>query len=145
MFITVSEASQKWGVARTTIYRKIKNGKLFQTDGKIDHTEMVRCFGEPSLGRQQSSLQDDVLQKRADTLQKRVEELERSVAAALQEKTLLLREKEAIVQEKEWLRTQVDKAQETIKLLEYRGHQASAHDKPKKGLFGRLIGAVLDE
>ncbi|PTQ86175.1 plasmid replication DNA-binding protein [Agitococcus lubricus] len=138
MLISISEASKRWGVARTTIYRNIKNGKLSQTSGKVDHAEMVRCFGEPSLEKKQSSLQDTVLQKQADTLQQRVEELERSVAAALQEKALLL-------QEKEWLRTQVDKAQETIKLLEYRGHQAPTNEKPKKGLFGRLIGAVLDE
>lgn len=145
MLITVSEASQKWRVARTTIYRKIKNGKLSQTSGKIDHTEMIRCFGEPSFEKKQLSLQDDVLQQQTDTLQRRVEELEQSVAAALQEKILLLREKEAIVQEKEWLRAQVDKAQETIKLLEYRSHQTPSNDKPKKGLLGRLIGAVLDE
>ncbi len=138
MLISISEASKRWGVARTTIYRNIKNGKLSPTSGKIDHTEMVRCFGEPSLRKKQSSLQDDVLQQRADTLQKRVDTLERDIAVAFQEKTLLL-------QEKEWLRAQVDKAHEVIKLLEYRGHQAPPDDKPKKSLFGRLIGAVLDE
>jgi hypothetical protein len=56
-----------------------------------------------------------------------------------------LREKELLLQEKEWLRGQVDKAQETIKLLEYRGQHGSTNERPKKGLFGRLMGAVLDE
>ena len=138
MLISISEASKKWGVARTTIYRNIKSGKLSQVLGKIDHAEMVRCFGEPSFGAKQPSLQDDVLQQRTDTLQKRVEELERSIAATLQEKALLL-------QEKEWLMAQVDKAHEVIKLLEHRSQQVPSNDKPKKSLFGRLIGAVLDE
>ncbi len=138
MILTIAEASRRWGVARTTIYRKMKNGSLSATNGKVDHVEMVRCFGEPSLERAPEELQLEVLRSRTDTLQGQVAELERQIAATLREKELLL-------QEKEWLRSQVDKAQETIKLLEYRGQHGSTNEKPKKGLFGRLIGAVLDE
>lgn len=141
MLITVSDASKKWGVARTTIYRKIKNGKLSQSNGRIDHAEMIRVFGEPSTDNNASSEDITLLQQRAESLQRRVEELERSIHATQQEKAVL-------VQEKEWLRNQVDKAQETIKLLEHQGHnqvQATKRQQPKKGLFGRLIGAVLDD
>ena len=35
----------------------------------------------------------------------------------------------------DWLKGQVEKAQETIKLLEYK-------KPPQKGLFGRLVGAI---
>lgn len=46
--LTVSAASKQWGVSRTTIYNKIKEGKLSQrSDKKIDSAEMLRCFGEP--------------------------------------------------------------------------------------------------
>ena len=110
MILTIVEASRRWGVARTTIYRKVKNGSLSTTNGKVDHVEMVRCFGEPSLKNAPESLQLEVLQSRADTLQGQVAELERQVAATVREKELLL-------QEKEWLRGQVDKAQETIAML----------------------------
>ena len=145
MLLTIAEASRRWGVARTTLYRKIKNGSLSATNGKVDHAEMVRCFGEPSFEKAPESLQLEVLQNRAATLQQQVAELERIVAATHREKESLLQEREKIVQEKEWLRSQVDKAQETIKLLEYRGQHGSTNERPKKGLFGRLIGAVLDE
>jgi predicted nuclease with TOPRIM domain len=116
----------------------MKNGSLSTTNGKVDHVEMVRCFGEPSLKNAPEPLQLEVMQSRADALQVQVAELERQMAATLREKELLL-------QEKEWLRGQVDKAQETIKLLEYRGQHGSTNERPKKGLFGRLMGAVLDE
>lgn len=38
----------------------------------------------------------------------------------------------------EWLKGQVETAQETIKLLEHK-------QSPKKGLFGRLLGAINQE
>lgn len=45
--LTVTKASKQWGVSRTTIYTKIKNGGLSQrADKKIDSAEMLRCFGE---------------------------------------------------------------------------------------------------
>ena len=148
MLLTIAEASRRWGVARTTIYRKIKNGSLSATNGKVDHVEMVRCFGEPSLEKAPEALQLEVLRKRADMLQGQVDLLERFL---VQEKEAFERDKAVILEEKEWLRAQVDKAQETIKLLEhYRDMSTStpittSAAKPKKGLFGRLIGAVLDE
>lgn len=151
MLLTIAEASRRWGVARTTIYRKMKSGKLSATDGKVDHVEMVRCFGEPSLEKAPEEMQLEVLQNRAATLQQQVAELERIVAATHRENEALLQEREKITQEKEWLRGQVDKAQETIKLLEHYKHASTEQQQPvrfektKKGLLGRLIGAVLDE
>ncbi len=148
MLLTIAEASRRWGVARTTIYRKIKNGSLSATNGKVDHAEMVRCFGEPSLEKAPEAMQLEVLRKRADMLQGQVDLLERFLA---QEKEAFERDKAVILQEKEWLRGQVDKAQETIKLLEHYKDMSTSTPittptaKPKKGLFGRLMGAVLDE
>jgi len=43
----------------------------------------------------------------------------------------------------DWLKSQVEKAQETIQLLE---HKKAASPQPsKKGLFGRLIGAINND
>lgn len=47
--LTVSGASDTWGISRTTIYAKIKAGQLSQRpDKKIDTAEMLRVFGEPN-------------------------------------------------------------------------------------------------
>jgi hypothetical protein len=93
-------------------------------------------------------MQLEVLRKRADMLQGQVDLLERFLA---QEKEAFLRDKAVLSQEKEWLRVQVEKAQETIKLLEHykptvtEQQQSIRHERTKRGLLGRLIGAVLDE
>jgi hypothetical protein len=147
MLLSIAEASRRWGVARTTIYRKMKNGSLSATNGKVDHVEMVRCFGEPSLTKEPEEMQLEVLRKRADMLQGQVDLLERFLA---QEKEAFLRDKAVLTQEKEWLREQVEKAQETIKLLEHykptvAEQQPIRPERTKRGLLGRLIGAVLDE
>jgi len=48
MNMSVSEAAKKWGVSRTTIYKKIDDGELSRnSDKKIDTTEMLRVFGNP--------------------------------------------------------------------------------------------------
>ena len=49
MNISVTKAAQQWGVSRTTIYQKINDGELSRTaDKKIDVSEMLRVFGEPT-------------------------------------------------------------------------------------------------
>lgn len=48
MNITITQASKDFEVARSTIYKKAKNGDLSRNDdGTIDVAEMVRVFGEP--------------------------------------------------------------------------------------------------
>ena len=44
----------------------------------------------------------------------------------------------ACITVEEWLKGQVETAQQTIKLLEHK-------QSPKKGLFGRLLGAINQE
>ena len=49
MKISVTKAAKEWGVSRTTIYQKINDGELSRTaDKKIDASEMLRVFGEPT-------------------------------------------------------------------------------------------------
>lgn len=48
--LNISQASKKWGVARSTLRRAIQNGHLTATTGKnqwkyIDSSEMVRVYG----------------------------------------------------------------------------------------------------
>lgn len=64
----------------------------------------------------------------------------------LHAETAILKEKIAFLEaqlaqaekREEWLKGQVETAQETIKLLEHK-------QSPKKGLFGRLLGAINQE
>ena len=65
----------------------------------------------------------------------------------LHAKTAILKEKIAFLESQlaqaekreEWLKGQVETAQQTIKLLEHK------QQSPKKGLFGRLLGAINQE
>ena len=70
MWITIVQAAQKWGINRTTIYRKIKSGELSKTeDNKIDPAEMSRVFGNPkSQWNKCNNVSDNEKQHRA-TLQ----------------------------------------------------------------------------
>lgn len=55
MNISISQAAQDWGVSRTTIYQKIRDGDLSRgSDKKIDTSEMLRVFGEPAPTEQKS-------------------------------------------------------------------------------------------
>lgn len=49
MNISVTKAAKEWGVSRTTIYQKVNDGEISRTaDKKIDVSEMLRVFGEPT-------------------------------------------------------------------------------------------------
>lgn len=123
MQITVKEIQNQWGIARATIYKHIKNGKISRLEnGLVDVSEVIRVYGEPS-----KNTQVDIKETRIDD----------------QEKSLLL-DKVAFLEaqlsqaetREEWLKSQVEKAQETIKLLEYK----EAPTKSKQGLLRWLIG-----
>lgn len=52
--ISMSEASRRWAIGRTNLYRAVKKGRLnlsTRADGSrgIDTSELVRVFGEPSI------------------------------------------------------------------------------------------------
>lgn len=54
------DAAQKWGVSRATIQRAIRAGKLSLTPEKrIDPSEMLRVYGEPSRLANQQTRPDD--------------------------------------------------------------------------------------
>ena len=49
MNISVTKAAKEWGVSRTTIYQKVNDGEISRNaDKKIDVSEMLRVFGEPT-------------------------------------------------------------------------------------------------
>jgi len=139
--LSITEAAEKWGITRPTIYRHIKAGKLSRrADKKIDTAELLRVLGEPDVKPSVKAADAEALQLQVEQLRQQVEQLQQERAKA--------------EEREEWLRGQVEAAQQTIKLLE---HQRQAtpgttpppattqQTRPKRGLLGRLIGAVIDE
>lgn len=149
--LSITEAAEQWGITRPTIYRYIKSGKLSRrADKKIDTAELLRVLGEPAAKKRKGVTPEvDVNPsvKTDDTfaLQQQVEQLRQQVEQLKQERA-------KAEEREEWLKGQVEAAQQTIKLLE---HQRPApvltppatnqQARPKRGLLGRLIGAVIDE
>ena len=55
MQITIKELQTQWGVARSTVYKHIKQGLISRLDnGLIDVAEVVRVYGEPSQTTQRN-------------------------------------------------------------------------------------------
>jgi len=133
MAITIQEIQKQWGISRATVYKHIKAGKLSRLpNGQVDLAEVLRVYGEPSknTGRDKQAIGVD----KSDTQENRLL-LEKIASLELQ----LVKAEER----EEWLRGQVETAQETIQLLE---HKKTASPQPsKKGLFGRLIGAINND
>jgi predicted transcriptional regulator len=122
MAITIQEIQKQWGVSRATIYKHIKAGKLSRlADGLVDVSEVIRVYGEPKS--------DTPRDKPATSIDTQETKL-------LLEKIALLESQLSQAEKREvWLKGQVEKAQETIQLLEYK-------QPTKKGLFGRVIDVM---
>ena len=133
MAITIQEIQKQWGISRATVYKHIKAGKLSRLqNGQVDLAEDLRVYGEPSknTGRDKQAIGGD----NSDTHENRML-LEKIASLELQ----LVKAEER----EEWLRGQVETAQETIQLLEHK--KAATPQQNKKGLFGRLIGAINND
>jgi transcriptional regulator of acetoin/glycerol metabolism len=137
MRLSVTEAANLYHIARTTIYRKVKNGELSSgSDKKIDLSEMIRVFGEPVAKTQQSVQQDNATssvslhQEKETLLNERIRALEDALANA--------------ERDKEWLKSQVEQSQQIIKLLEHKQVKPPA-PTAKKGLFSRVVNAITNQ
>lgn len=138
--LKITEASKLYGMARSTIYRKIKDGELsIDTDKKIDLSELMRVFGAiPSQLQTQTTIESVAIQENTTLLlQERIASLEKALAVAIADK-------EKVEADKDWLKSQVEQSQQIIKLLEHK--QATPPPvAAKKGLFGRIIKAINNE
>lgn len=154
--LKIAEAAKLYGIARTTIYKKIKEGKLsIDTDKRIDLSEMMRVFGAiPSQLQTQTTVESVAIQSdEIKGLQDKITMLENELAVAIADKKKLeaennLLKSQAIEKadaDKVWLQQQVEANQQVIKLLEYKSNQnVTPPPPPKKGLFGRLVQAITD-
>ena len=84
--LSVIELSQLYGMNRQSIYKRINKGDLSKnSDGKIDLSEAIRVFGEPSSkNRDVTTLQSTAVQKETevDMLKQQVDMLKKQLELA---------------------------------------------------------------
>ena len=151
--LKIAEAAKLYGIARTTIYKRIKEGKLsVDTDKRVDLSEMMRVFGAipPVQLQTQTTVESVAIQSdEIKVLQDKIVALENELAVAIADKKkveaennlLKLQAIEKADADKVWLKQLVD-ANQMVKLLEDKREQVPP---PKKGLFGRIIKAINNE
>jgi excisionase family DNA binding protein len=113
MEISIKEASERFKVPRSTIYRALKSGKLSRSQsGKIEVSEFLRVFQEVS-----HRVPPETEVTHGETTLETVEN--HPLYQAQLEKVRMLEEslKQAQARE-EWQRGQMEKLMDTIKLLE---------------------------
>jgi hypothetical protein len=148
--LKITEAATLYGIARTTIYKKIKDGKLsVDTDKRIDLSEMMRVFGAiPPQLQTHTTVESVAIQSdEIKVLQDKITRLENELAVAIADKKKVEAEnnllKSQAIEKADannvWLKQLVD-ANQKVKLLEDKRGQVSP--PPKNGLFNKLVKAI---
>lgn len=166
--LSVIELAKLYGMNRQSVYKRINKGDLSKnSNGKIDLSEAIRVFGEPS----QRSIQNVTLQSQATVKSAEVDMLRQAVD--MLQKQLQLAEEREVFQREE-LKAKNEQIESLQRLLGAPKPQPQAeqvqeptsepiqmtlqpmpepkpivqesHTGPQKrrGLFGRVIRAVLD-
>jgi len=93
--LSVIQLAKLYGMNRQSIYKRVKKGDLSKnSDGKIDFSEAIRIFGEPSTRTNQNvTLQSQATQKSAelDMIRQQVDMLQKQLELA-QEREAFQRE-----------------------------------------------------
>lgn len=161
--MTVIELAKFYGMNRQSIYKRINKGDLSKnSDGKIDLSEAIRVFGEPSQrsNLNVTTLQSTQVQKSAevDILRQQVDMLHKQLELA-QERESFQREqlqaKDDQIFSLQLLlgapRQQTEA--ESIKESVIESKQEETLERPKveveqpikrRSLFGRVINAILE-
>lgn len=160
--LSVIELSKLYGMTRQAVYKQVNKGNLTKnSNGKIDLAEAIRVFGEPSqhVNRSQATVtpklsevhllkqQVHMLQKQLELAQER-EQFQREQLQAKDEQIyslqLLLgapKPQQQAEQVQEPTPEPIQQAQmpESKPIV-----QESQPESKRRGLFGRVIRAVLD-
>lgn len=165
--LSVIELAKLYDVTRQAIYKHIKKGNLTKnSDGKIDFSEAIRVFGEPSqrMNRSQTTVMPKLsevhlLEQQVHMLQKQLEEakeLDRFHREELRAKNGQLQAKDEQIESLQRLlgtpkpqqqAEQVQQNEETQPLeqkIEPKPIVQEQKIEKKMGLFGRVIRTVLD-
>lgn len=166
--LSVIELAKLYGMNRQSIYKRINKGDLSKnSDGKIDLSEAIRVFGEPSQRSNSNvtEVQSPTLQKLAevDILTRQVDMLQKQLELA-QEREVFQREqlqaKDEQIESLQRLLGAPKEQPKTEPVTEYPSeptveavstepepivYATSSEPEPKRrSLFGRVIRAVLD-
>lgn len=161
--MTVIELAKLYGMNRQSIYKRINKGDLSKnSDGKIDLSEAIRVFGEPSQrsNLNVTTLQSTQVQKSAevDILRQQVDMLHKQLELA-QERESFQREQLQAKDDQIFslqLLLGAPKQQteaESIKESVIESKQEETLERPKveveqpikrRSLFGRVINAILE-
>lgn len=167
--LSVIDLAKLYGFNRQTIYKRINKGDLSKnSDGKIDLSEAIRVFGEPSsrINSHVTQLQPTTVQKSAevDILKQQVDMLQKQLDLAQDrekfQRDQLIAKDEQIESLQRLLgvpkpQSQAEQAQEPMPEPIQPKPQQMPEPKPivqeeqpepqkRRGLFGRVIRAVLD-
>ena len=165
--LSVIEIAKLYGMTRQSIYKRIRKGDLSKnSDGKIDLAEAIRVFGEPSQHVNQLQTTDTqklsevhILEQQVHMLQKQLEfaqEREQFQREELKAKNSQLQAKDEQIESLQRLlgspktEPQAEKVQDPISepiqpTFEPPLIVKEQQSEPKRrGLFGRVIRAVLD-
>lgn len=114
MLLNIKDSAKFAKVSRSTIYAKLEKGELSKSsDGLIDIAELLRVFGSPD--------NRDKARKKAqlDAINKTLDDNQNVEMVLLKEKIHLLESSLLDAKNREeWLKSQVDKLTDTIKLLD---------------------------
>lgn len=161
--LSVIELANLYGMNRQSIYKRISKGDLSKnSDGKIDLSEAIRVFGEPSKRTSQNvALQSQATEKSAevDTLRQQVDILKKQLELAQDREVFQREQLQAKDHQIYSLQLLLGAPKESLK-DEYsqepaveavnaapqpETHSVSAKPEPKRrGLLGRAIRFVLD-
>lgn len=166
--LSVIELAKLYGMNRQSIYKRINKGDLSKnSDGKIDFTEAIRVFGEPSQRSTQNvtlhsqetkkSAEVDILKQQVDILRKQLElaqereQFQREELKAKNEQIESLQRLLGAPKPQQKAETVQNSILEPIQPTQTPMQepkpiaQKSLSESPKRrSLFGRVIRAVLD-
>lgn len=166
--LSVIELAKLYGMNRQSIYKRINKGDLTKNnDGKVDLSEAIRVFGEPSQRTTQNvtlqsqatvkSAEVDILKQQVDILQKQLElaqEREQFQREQLQAKDdqiyslqLLLGAPQSLQQTEHGSLEAIPQTPITESMANEQAQVPMSEERkePKRrGLFGRVLRAVLD-
>lgn len=160
--LSVIELAKLYGLNRQSIYKRINKGDLSKnSDGKIDFSEAIRIFGEPSQRNTKNvTLQSQVTQQSAevDILKQQIDMLQKQLNFA-QEREVFQREQLQVKDEQiEALQRLLysPKLEKSIERMSESSKEAvqqtPTEDKPVEekqqlksvSLFSRVIRAMID-
>jgi polyhydroxyalkanoate synthesis regulator phasin len=163
--LSVIELAKLYGMNRQSIYKRINKGDLSKnSDGKIDFSEAIRVFGEPSQRSSknvtvqyqatQNSAEVDILKQQVDILQKQLEfaqEREVFQREELKAKNEQIESLQRLLgapkpqQQAEQVQDPTPEPTQPTPMPEPKPIIQESQPEPKRrSLFGRVMRAVLD-